>query len=357
MRKWRFFGPDADITPVARMILNEDVDALDASLGRDWQLNGRTRFSEYTTELPINLALVEQKSRVIDYLLSKGVDLNIEGAASITFAVKNCDLPTIEKIISAGARVDAINNVGGNAISCALYQDRLDLLPFLQSKGLRLDADNGISFKQAVFAGQQAAVEYFLSQGFDPNLRAADMVDPANQSAVEMAAMKNDLPMVKLLVEHGADVTLTDVNGSRPYLWALHHGNGEMEVYLRALEPADWHKPEKKIELLRSYGAPETLIEFVQRDNRRIDLSDCDCDCEYLDIRDLRAIYEFKWSGSSFLNLMAGVDDMCGCGELVWSKKRKRLALVDQEHDEITWLDSWEAFLGDPGAALAKQWA
>lgn len=356
MRTWRFFGPDADVTPVARMILNEDIEGLEASLGCDWNLNERCAFSEYTTELPISLALVENKHRVIEYLLSKGVDLNVKGAAAITFAVKNCDLNTIEKVIAAGARIDAENNVGSNAISCALHQERLDLLPFLQSKGLRLEADNGKSFKQAVFARQRAAVEYFLSQGFDPNLRTADMVDPMNQTAVETAAMNNDLPMVKLLVEHGADVTLTDTNGSRPYLWALHHGNSEMEAYLRSLEPPDWHKPETKIELLRSYGAPDELIDYVQTDSRRINLKGGDDGCEYLDVRGLTAIYEFKWSGSKFLNLFDGVDDRCGCAELVWSKKRKRLALIDLEHDQITWLGSWNEFIGDPDAALTKQW-
>jgi hypothetical protein len=354
MRAWRFFGPDAMVTPIARMILEEDINGLEASLGRDWKLNERTRFSEHTIELPINLALVEQKMRVIDYLLSKGVDLNVMGAPAITFAVKNCDLPTIDKVIAAGAQIDAVNNVGSNAISCALYQDRLELLPFLQSKGLKLDADGGESFRQAVSAGQRAAVEYFLSQGFDPNTRVADMVHRSNPSAVEAAAMKNDFEMVKLLVEHGADVTLTDANGSRPYLWALHHNNGQMEAYLRALEPADWHDPAKKIELMRSYGAPEALIEFVQLEDRRINLRG-EAGCEYLDISNLAAVYEFKWSGGLFLNLFGGVDDMCGCGELVWSKKRMRLALIDTEHDEITWLGSWADFIRDPGAALGKQ--
>jgi uncharacterized protein len=111
--------------------------------------------------------------------------------------------------------------VGCNAYSCALYSERFDLLPFLLKKGLRVDADNGKSFRQAVSNRQREAVEFFLKSGIDPDLRRPGQVYPFNPTAAQVAARNDDSDMVRLLVDHGADVTLHDAFGERPFLAAV----------------------------------------------------------------------------------------------------------------------------------------
>jgi uncharacterized protein len=256
MPKWRYFGPDTELTPLAQVIMAEDIPSLEAALNREWWLNEKFNFCKHCDDLAINLAIIEDKQKVIDYLIAEGADLNIKGSPAITSAAHNSDVTTIQKLLDAGACIDAVNNVGSNAFSCALYSDRYDLLPFLAAKGLKVDADCGKSFRQAVFGSQREAVEFFLAAGIDPNLRCPDMVFPHSPTAVHVAAEKNNFEMVRLLVSHGADATLADDKGSRPYLSAVFNKNTPMSSYLRALEPPEWHDPEKKIALLESYGVP-----------------------------------------------------------------------------------------------------
>jgi ankyrin repeat protein len=147
---------------------------------------------QYCYDLAISLAIIENEQRVIDYLIRKGAKLNVEGGPAITFAAHNSDKATIDKLLEAGARIDAVKNVGCNAYSCALYSERFDLLPFLLKKGLRVDADNGKSFRQAVSNRQREAVEFFLKSGIDPDLRRPGQVYPFNPTAAQVAARNDD---------------------------------------------------------------------------------------------------------------------------------------------------------------------
>lgn len=353
-RSWRFFGPDTELTPLGRMVMAEDIAGLEASLGRDWRLDEPIHFCRHCDEPAISVAIIEGKQRLLDFLLAKGADLNAKGRPAISYATRSADIATIEKLLAAGARLDAENNVGSNAYSCALYSDRFDLLPFLAAKGLRVDADRGKSFRQAVFSQQRVAVEFFLAQGIDPNIRAPDMVHPNNPTAVQVAASRNDFEIVRLLVEHGADITLEDADGRRPFLEAAFNRNIDMQEYFRRLEPADWHDPIKKIAFLRECGLPDALIVFLQRQDRKIAVNAGGC--SWIELSVLLNVHEMRWRGRAYIALMSDKDDRCACGLLVWSKAKRRLAIIDQEHDEIVLLSSWDKFIADPDKYLAMQW-
>ncbi len=356
MERWAFFGPEDELTPIARLIMIEDIAGLDATLGREWKLDQPFDFTgHFCNDLAISLALIENKQRVIDYLIGKGANLNVEGSPAITFAVRNSDIATIEKLIAAGSRIDSVNNVGSNAYSCALYSERFDLLPFLLEKGLRVDADGGKSFRQAVYSRQREAVEFFLKAGIDPDLRCPDQVFPYNPTAVQVAAENDDVDMVRLLVDHGADVTLTDHNGVRPFLAAVFNRNATLQSYLRPLEPGAWHDPQRKIAWLKSCNVTPDLIAFLQRENRRLYVNSNEC--TWIEFHELLNVHELTWPGGPYLAIVAGVDDSCACKTLVWSTRKRRLAIVDQEHDQVTMLGTWADFVADPASQIARQWA
>ena len=52
--------------------------------------------------------------------------------------------------------------------------------------------------------------------------------------------------MVRWLVEQGANITLVDKYGDRPYSVAVQNKNQEMADYLKALEPEDRHNEQKR---------------------------------------------------------------------------------------------------------------
>jgi hypothetical protein len=303
MERWRFFEPEDELTPVARLIMAEDIVGLDATLGRQWWLDEKFAFCEHCEDLAINLALVENKRLAIDYLIGKGVNLNVKGSPAITFAAHNSDTETIQKLLAAGAQIDAENEGGANAYSCALYSDRFDLLPFLLESGLGVDADGGKSFRQAIFNRQMEAVLFYLKAGVDPNLRRACQVFPHNPSAVQVAAENDDAGMVRLLINHGADVTLQDDYGRRPFLAAIRNRNPALQSYLRSLEPSAWHDPQIKIDALRGFGVTQDLIDFLQGANRRVYVN-LD-DCTWLDFHELLNVHEMNWSGGRYLMLLS----------------------------------------------------
>ena len=50
------------------------------------------------------------------------------------------------------------------------------------------------------------------------------------------------------MVEHGADVTITEKDGMRPYSIAVEKGDMEMAEYFKSLEPTEFHDIQNKMD-------------------------------------------------------------------------------------------------------------
>jgi ankyrin repeat protein len=77
-----------------------------------------------------------------------------------------------------------------------------------------------------VYMGQMNAVKDLiekLGSRLDINEK-----DKSGNFAAMMAAERNDLPMLKLLADNGADLSLTDGRGRSVKGWAMKHNNSEM---------------------------------------------------------------------------------------------------------------------------------
>ena len=272
MTRYRLFGDRVVLTEDAKLIMAEDLEALARRIAEGWDINALMQVSVYTRELPISIALIEDKMRVADFLVERGADLNVEGSPAVVAAARNCTAETLRRLAAHGAKIDARDNVGKNAYSAALYSDRYDLLPVISELGLKAEADGGCAFRQAVHNRQYRAVEFFIAQGIDVNLHAPNQVFPYNSTPLAVAAANGELPMVKLLVEHGARVLLTDAYGYRPYHEAARHGHAEVQAYLKNLEPAELHDEELRAKELAGEGVPAALIELLRSDGRRMEL-------------------------------------------------------------------------------------
>ena len=114
--------------------------------------------------------------------------------------------------------------------------------------------------------GNQMLAEYLIQNGADINYHKPDMVfpyasTPVTEAArhpyastpVTEAARHNDFLTVRRLVEQGADITIPDKYGDRPYTVAVQNKNQEMAAYLKALEPEEWHNEQEKTRQLTPY--------------------------------------------------------------------------------------------------------
>jgi ketosteroid isomerase-like protein len=81
------------------------------------------------------------------------------------------------------------------------------------------------------------AVALLIELGFDVNAR--DRTAPLHE-----AAMRGNLPVISLLLEHGADPNIHDTGyDATPAGWAEHHEQPEAQQLLEALERPNWPAP------------------------------------------------------------------------------------------------------------------
>ena len=81
--------------------------------------------------------------------------------------------------------------------------------------------------------GQHQTCPAASGKGADINYHKPDMVFPNAPTAVTEAARHKNLPMVRWLIEQGADITIADKYGDRPYTVAVQNKNQELADYLK----------------------------------------------------------------------------------------------------------------------------
>jgi uncharacterized protein len=347
VKRFSLFGAESGFTDLGRAIFAENLDELERRIAGGLDINEHVPLAGSTADLPLTLALFENKPKAIRFLLDRGAELNDRSSPAIVTAAFNCDAATLELLVARGARIDAVDRVGKNAYSAALYGERYDLLPVLARLGLHPDADGGSSLRQAAFGRQLDAVRFFVEHGVSVNGHVPDMVMPSNPTAVAIAARNGDLPMVRYLVEHGADVLIKDEYGDRPYTHAVALGHAELQAYLRPLEPPAWHDPEQRLAELEPFELPDALIAWLRRDERRIELA-ADGPIRFVVFHDLLGVKPIAWQRRRFLDLLLSVDDYWEVGFLAWSPRDRKLVHVDFEHDELRVLCTWPQFEAEP---------
>lgn len=343
---FRLFNVNAALTPVGRAVLSEDIAALERLIAAGLDIDAHVEIAERAWELPLTLALVENKDMAIRFLVDRGAELNDRASPAIVTATWNCPPATLEWLVARGAKVDAVDRVRKNAYSVALAGKRPELLPVLAHLGLHPNADGGSAFRQAAFERQLDAVRFFVEHGVNVNGHVPDMVMPNNPTPVAIAARNGDVAMVRYLVEHGADVTIKDEYGDRPYSHAVAIGHQELQDYLRALEPPEWHDVERRVAELAPFKLPEALVEWLSRDNRRLELDSRLI--RFIEFHGVLGVKPILWQRRRFLDLLAVVDNYWEVGFLCWSPRDRKLVHVDYEYDELRVLCTWPEFVAAP---------
>jgi hypothetical protein len=251
-------------------------------------------------------------------------------------------------LLDSGVDINAVDPLGRNVITVALYNNQLALIPFLVEKGFDVSKD-GHSLRQAVFGRQFKAVELLLSVGYNVNFHQRDQVFPHNPSALQVAASnKNDLKTVKLLVEHGADIMLEDQYGDRPFTAATQSKNNTVADYLKNLEPTEWHDESRHLTKLTPYQLPESLLAICKSKCRKIKINtNTDYGVNYLVLHPVLMLKATTYRKKVVVEFVAETDNYESF--LVWYPAKHCLAYWDKEHGDFKALGSWEDFLTAPG--------
>ena len=116
----KLFGPTAELSDIAKLIMTEDIDALENMINQGFDINRKIEITKYISETPIVLSLCENKLEVLNWLLAKNVELNDRENPSILMACSNCSPQIVKLLIDKGADVNAKHRIGKTAMTNAL---------------------------------------------------------------------------------------------------------------------------------------------------------------------------------------------------------------------------------------------
>ena len=287
----------------------------------------------------------------VKWLVEKGVNLNVKGSPSFLLAVRYCDEAVIRYLVEQGAKVNCVNEVKTEAFSQALYGKKYENLPIIHELGHRVEKYGGQAFRSAVSDRNYGVLDFFIKNGIDINYNAADSVYPFKPTPLCVAARYVDLKMCKYLVENGADVTITEKDGMRPYSIAVENGDEEMAEYFKQLEPEEYHSLQNKLDELKPFKLPTIVMDFLQNEELHFEL--IDCDFKWIEFFYLTDTVPMKKGRQKILR----ISKLTGDYEhiyIVWNPKTKKVAFYDIEHEEMNDICSFEEFVNDMSAYMQK---
>lgn len=344
-------GKFESIPQIASDIVNGDVNALEEHLSKGWDIDEEIMLGKYTRLTPINLALVMNEFKTVKWLATHGADLNDEDNPSFLIAVRYCGEEIIRYLVSHGADVNVVNSVEAEAFEQAIFGDRLDNLALIDELGHTVKKYGGAAFRNCLDKRNYDIVEFFIKNGVDINYNKPDSIYPFKPTPLCVAARYVDLEMCKYLVEHGADVTITEKDGMRPYSIALEKGDDEMAEYFKGLEPAESHSLHNKLDELKAYKLPKAMIDLLQSDNLHFELANCDFG--YIDFLELTETIPMKIGRRKVLRISRSTGDY-GDIYVVWNPKTKKVAVYDVEHEELTDICGFKDFIDDMEGQLQR---
>ncbi|GIO28997.1 MULTISPECIES: ankyrin repeat domain-containing protein [Paenibacillus] len=346
-------GRFQELPEIAMHIYRGNIPALDAAIAAGWDIEEGILLSKHITLSPLDLALVSQQTEVIKLLVEHGVNLNVHHNPAFLRAVRYCGEDIVRFMAAQGAEMDKLNQTGSGAYSEAYYGNKKNI-PLIHELGLDIKLHGGAVMRQAVSDHDLKTLKYLLDQGVDINYNQPDMVYPYHATPLTVAARMGNMAMVKFLIEHGADVTLAEKDGDRPYTIAVSNKDTVMADYLKSLEPAEFHHAENKKYELKKYKLPDELVSYLTGDQLRLELAPNEYEIGYIDFFALTDTIEMKVGRQKLLRLSADIDNYSDL-QLVWNPKNKgRIGCYDVEHQTYADLCSFSEFLAQPELHLMK---
>ncbi|MGO3742246.1 ankyrin repeat domain-containing protein [Kerstersia sp.] len=338
-------GTFKQVPPLVESLIAGDTVALEGFRTAGWDIEAAITLSDYIQERPLVLALCANAAASVHWLVSHGVRLNRADAPAFPIAARYTDPAMMRYLAQHGADVHAVRKVGGDAYMQALYGGKIEHLEEIHALGHAAAEHGGQAFRSAVFERKKRAVEFFLAHGVDVNFKGKDQVFSDSATPLLVAARNRDKGMCRLLVEHGADVLVTSRDGERPYTVALEEGDEALAAYFRSLEPVELHSVEHRLRELEPYKLPAEMLEFLQGEQRRVELPDCDFG--FFEFFALTDIFPMKVGRRKVLRLSKESGDYTDV-VLVWNPTKGRIGYWDIEHEEYADLATFKTFMANP---------
>ena len=330
-------------------IIEGEVPSLEIELANGWDINKHIEIGEYSEHTPLELALVMCCLPSIQWLVEHGVDLNDEENPSFLLAVRYGNKEIIDYLVANGVNIHALNCVKVDAFQAALYGQKYENLQIIHDLGHTVQKYGGKAFRNAITDRNYEVLDFFIHNGVDINYNKPDSVYPFKPTPLCVAARYVDLKMCKYLVEHGADVTITEKDGMRPYSIAIEKGDMEMAEYFKSLEPVEFHDIQNKMDQLKPFKLLKALVNFLEDDTLYFELPDSDfISIEFFPLIDT---IPFKLGRRNLLRLSKELGEY-NEWQIVWDPISKKIGCYDIEHQDLRELCKFDEFLADMSGQL-----
>ena len=199
-------------------------------------------------------AAAEGHADAVETLLKAGAKPNTiskGGFSPLIFAAAKGDTKTTESLLAAGADVNYSVPAGMNALLIAMAGRKPKLAELLIAKGAdpaAKDRNGATLLHSAAQLGDVQMMKGLLAKGLDVNAKTAKAQagrggggqrngGPGEQTPLLLAAKGNHVPMMKALVEAGADPKLKAQDGTNLLMAAAGSGHVEAVKYAYELCP------------------------------------------------------------------------------------------------------------------------
>ena len=330
-------------------IIEGNISGLELELSTGWDINEPIEVSEYSDHSPLELALVMCCIPSIQWLVEHGANLNEAENPSFLLAVRYGNKELIDYVVAQGANIHALNSVDVDSFQAAIYGKKYENLQIIHDLGHTVQQYGGKAFRNAITDKNYEVLDFFINHGVDINYNKPDSVYPFKPTPLCVAARYVDLQMCKYLVEHGADVIITEKDGMRPYSIAVEKDDMEMAEYFKNLEPAGYHDLQNKMDQLKSFKLPKALVAFLESDNLYFELPESDfISIEFFPLIDT---IPFKVGRRNLLRLSKELGEY-NEWQIVWDPKTKKISCYDIEHQELRELCKFDEFIVDMSGQL-----
>lgn len=287
--------------------------------------------------------------KAMETLLEHGADPGLAEEQPLLLTAARCCGPEVVALFAEQA-AKLSSKQKERAFQEVRWGQRAENIQVLEQAGITVEKFGGEAFRAAVYDGNTKLARLLLKKGADINYHKPDMVFPNAPTAVTEAARHNDFSMVRWLVEQGADITIADKYGDRPYTVAVQNKNQELADYLKALEPEEWHNEQEKVRQLTPYKLPAKLVEYLKTGPLRLEFPEREL-VKWAELYPYMDVQEMTWKRKKLLSLMVQMDNYSDY-LLLWSPRDKKLWYLDIEHEEFHPLAKWDDFIADPGRYL-----
>ena len=342
-------GSFESVPDLAIDIINSNISALESALKNGLDIHKPIQIGKYSEYSPLQLALVMDCLPSVKWLVEHGADLNDKENPSFLLAVRYGNQEIIDYVVAQGANIHALNRVKVDAFQAALYGKKYEHLQLIHNLGHTVQKYGGKAFRNAITDRNYEVLDFFIHNGVDINYNKPDSVYPFKPTPLCVAARYVDLKMCKYLVEHGADVTITEKDGMRPYSIAIEKGDMEMAEYFKSLEPAEFHDIQNKMDQLKPFKLPKALMNFLGGEQLYFELPDSDfISIEFFPLIDT---IPFKLGRRNLLRLSKELGEY-NEWQIVWDPKTKKISCYDVEHQELRELCKFDEFMSDMSGQL-----